>query len=115
MQTERGRKEYTTLFDFYVKEQNVTASVNLTLLVYTVQPFNYSQSGNRISFIAPELDAENGPKGASITFITHDGAASKQENVLQYTETVRNLLTHGAMAQLRRDVGRIGWFAFAVP
>ena len=92
MQTlcEECTKEYPQ-FDFNDKIGNATvkATVSLTLLVYKVQPFNYTISGKRISFIAPELAAENGRKGASITFITHDGAASEQENVLPYIESVR--------------------------
>ncbi len=110
LQTFNSSKEYPQ-FDFHDKDGNAT--VNLTLLLYKVQPFNYSRTGDQISFIAPELAAENGTKGASITFITDDGAASEQENVLRYTETVRSPPTHGASA--RQDVGRTGCFGFAVP
>ncbi len=115
---EECSKEYPQ-FDFNDKNGNATvnARVNLTLLVYKVQPFNYSQTGDQISFIAPEMEAENGAKGAkgaSITFITHDGAASEQENVLTYTETVRSLPTPGSSAASRRGPDRLFWVCSAV-
>ena len=119
MQERNGSKEYSQ-FEFQDKTGNVTvnATVNLTLWLSKVQPFNYSRSKNEISFIAPELadqGGEQGAKGISVTFIADDGAASRQANVLTYTETVRSLPRIRRIGCVeRRGPDRLFWLCSAL-
>ncbi len=119
MQERIGSKEYSQ-FEFQDKTGNVTvnATVNLTLWLSKVQPFNYSRSKNEISFIAPELAEQAGEQGAtgtSVTLIANDGAASRQANVLTYTETVRSLPHSRRIGCVeRRALVRLFWLCSAL-
>jgi hypothetical protein len=91
--------------DYPADELNTNSHVNFTLVVIKVQPFNYSRSGRRISFISPELPEEALHGGVGMTFLTVDGAVSQQESMLIYTSKVHRAVgsspTFNALSRIR--------------